>query len=839
MIDTRLGLVTFLLLVPGGGLRAEVQPAEVRQVLEKHCALCHGTTGKGKGGLDYILDRTRLVALGQVKPEHPEQSLLWQNVEASQMPPAPRPRLSDGEKALLREWIKEGAKDWVPTVAVPTLSPLEVFARVRADLEAVEGRQRRFQRYVSLAHLAPLPNAAPVLENHRQALTKLVNALSWSARLVTPTPVDPGRLLYRIDVRDYRWNARVWDRLSGLSPYPLPEGNPDLATLKTLTGSELPVVRGDWFIVTAARPPFYYDFLQLPSTEKGLERLLQIEAGTDIQEDRVGRSGFTGSGVARHNRLLERHDSAFGAYWRSYDFRDNVGRQNLFENPLGPAGTGRGFLHAGGEMVYHLPNGLHGYFVSDDAGRRIERAPIEIVSDPKRPDKIVEVGVSCFSCHAKGYLPKDDMIRAQVQRNPNAFTAEERAHLLAIYPPAAKLKGLLDEDNVRYRKAVETLGLKVDADDPIEGVFQRYEGVIDAVTAAGELGVPVEEMAKKIGEVESLRRTLGGLLVGQKTGRGVVPRVLWEEQYVSLARELTGKAIQREDPQPGHLGAIRALTSGPGGRVLTGGEDRVAILWNEHLVPIRRLTGHTGEVIAVAFRNDREVLTASTDRTVRLWDLGTGRELRKFTGATDRLRTLTVTRDGRQVFAAGDDRIVRGWDIGSGQELFSFVGHTGPVLALAVDPSGGILASAGQDGTVRRWELVRGTELGEFLASTRPVRALAFSPDGERLLVGGEDRQAQLLTREGKVLWARTLGRNTVSQVGFLGDRVVTACSQYRSEDVLVLLLEGKSFQEEGRVDGAGLGRVEFLVVGERDGKVEAILVQGEKLRRVSLLPQR
>jgi WD40 repeat protein len=191
------------------------------------------------------------------------------------------------------------------------------------------------------------------------------------------------------------------------------------------------------------------------------------------------------------------------------------------------------------------------------------------------------------------------------------------------------------------------------------------------------------------------------------------------------------------------------------------------------------------------------------------------------------------------VFAAGDDRIVRGWDIGSGQELFSFVGHSGPVLALAVDPSGGILASAGQDGTVRRWELVRGTELGEFLASTRAVRSLAFSPDGERLLVGGEDRQAQLLTREGKVLWARTLGRNTVSQVAFLGDRIVTACSQYRSEDLLVLLLESKSFHEEARLDGADLGRVEFLVVGEREGKVEAILVQGEKLRRVSLLPQR
>jgi mono/diheme cytochrome c family protein len=835
MKDARTWLAALAVLLPAGILRAEGQPAQVRQLLEKHCAPCHGIPGKGKGGIDYILDRTRLVALGHVKPDQPEQSLVWQNVAAGQMPPAPRPPLSDAEKALLREWIKDGARDWVPAVAVTPLPSSEVYELLRKDLQGVEARQRRFQRYLSLAHLAPLPNAGAVLENHRLALNKLVNALSWSARIVLPTPVDAGRLLYRIDVRDYRWNPRVWDRLAGLSPYPLPEGNPDLATLRSLTGSDLPLVRGDWFIITAARPPFYYDFLQLPSTEKGLERLLQVESGTDIQEDRVARAGFTGSGVARHNRLLERHESAFGAYWRSYDFRDNVGRQNLFENPLGPAGTGRGFLHAGGEMVYHLPNGLHGYFVSDDAGRRIERAPVEIVSDPKRPDKLVEVGVSCFSCHAKGYIPKDDMIRAQVQRNPAAFTAEERAHLLAIYPPAAKLRGLLDDDNVRYRKATEALGLKPEADDPIEGVFQRYEGVVDGVTAAGELGVPFDVMASKIGEVETLRRTLGGLRVP----RGLVPRVLWEEQYVALARELTGKAIQREEQQPGHTGAIRSLAAGPGGRFVTGGEDRVALVWNDKLVPVRRLTGHTAEVTAVVFRNDREVLTASADRSVRLWDITTGRMVRQFAGATDHLRALAVTPDGRTVFAAGDDRLVRGWDIASGQEVFVFSGHVGPVLALAVDPSGGTLASAGQDGTVHRWELARGTDLGTFDASARPIRTLAFSPDGEQILVGGEDRQAQLFSRTGQALWQRTPGRNSVVHVAFHGDRAVTACSQYRAEDVLVQVLSSRTGRETARLDGTDLGRVEVLVVVIQADKMDAILAQGDKLRRVTLPPER
>src|SRR5262249_27848729 len=151
------------------------------------------------------------------------------------------------------------------------------------------------------------------------------------------------------------------------------------------TGSEEPVVRADWFVATAARPPLYHDLLQLPNSDRELERLLRIEALTNIQEESVVRAGFNDSGVSRNNRLLERHDSVYGAYWRSYDFAENVGRQNLFEHPLGPLTGEISFEHAGGEIIFHLPNGLHAYLLLDRNGRRVDRAPIEIVSDPKRP----------------------------------------------------------------------------------------------------------------------------------------------------------------------------------------------------------------------------------------------------------------------------------------------------------------------------------------------------------------------------------------------------------------------------------------------------------------------
>src|SRR5207244_4177414 len=155
--------------------------------------------------------------------------------------------------------------------------------------------------------------------------------------------------------------------------------SPEAKAITADTGTELAHLRGDWFVATASRPPLYQDLLQLPPTDRALERLLQVDVPTNLKEETAARAGFNDSGVSKNNRLIERHDAAYGAYWRSYDFAENTGRQNLFEHPLGPQTGETSFQHAGGEMIFHLPNGLHGYLLADSTGRRIDKGPIEIV----------------------------------------------------------------------------------------------------------------------------------------------------------------------------------------------------------------------------------------------------------------------------------------------------------------------------------------------------------------------------------------------------------------------------------------------------------------------------
>src|SRR5204862_5662783 len=185
--------------------------------------------------------------------------------------------------------------------------------------------------------------------------------------------------------------------------------------LAVFTGSEDAAVRADWFAATASRPPLYHELLQLPATDRALERLLQVDVPGDIQDDNIMRAGFNDSGVSKNNRLLSRHDAAYGAFWRSYDFANNTGRQNLFENPLGPNAGATSFQAAGGEMIFHLPNGLQAYMLIDAKGQRIDKGPIEIVADPRRPDQRVETGISCLSCHARGLLFQADQIRGHVE----------------------------------------------------------------------------------------------------------------------------------------------------------------------------------------------------------------------------------------------------------------------------------------------------------------------------------------------------------------------------------------------------------------------------------------
>ena len=129
-------------------------------------------------------------------------------------------------------------------------------------------------------------------------------------------------------------------------------------------------------------------------------------------------------------------------------------------------------------------------------------------------------------------------------------------------------------------------------------------------------------------------------------------------------------------------------------------------------------------------------LSGSSDNTLRVWEVSTGRCLRTFEGHTDWVLSVVFSPDGRCALSASGDKTVRLWELSTGRCLRTFEGHTGKISSVAVSPDSRRALSASGDKTVRLWELSTGRCLKTFKRSDFEVHSVAFSADGRCALLG-------------------------------------------------------------------------------------------------------
>jgi len=160
---------------------------------------------------------------------------------------------------------------------------------------------------------------------------------------------------------------------------------------------------------------------------------------------------------------------------------------------------------------------------------------------------------------------------------------------------------------------------------------------------------------------------------------------------------------------------------------------------------VQTLEGHAGDVRSVALSGDgRFALSGSGDRSVRLWQLDSGRAVRTFNGHTDCVRSVCLTPDGRLALSGSWDSTLRLWDVATGKCLRVLEGHSNYVNSVVLSPTGRRAFSGSWDKTLRFWHVPTGQCLQTFQGHDNYVDSVCPSPDGRFVLSGSEDNTARL-----------------------------------------------------------------------------------------------
>jgi len=158
-----------------------------------------------------------------------------------------------------------------------------------------------------------------------------------------------------------------------------------------------------------------------------------------------------------------------------------------------------------------------------------------------------------------------------------------------------------------------------------------------------------------------------------------------------------------------------------------------------------RLETHSNKVLSVSFSPDGKTLASgSEDKTIKLWDITTGKEISTLNGHSKPVASVSFSPDGKTLASGSYNNIIKLWDITTGKEIRTLQGHSSSVLSVSFSPDGKTLASGSYDNTIKLWDITTGKEIRTLQGHSDLVRSVRFSPDGNTLASGSGDKTIKL-----------------------------------------------------------------------------------------------
>jgi eukaryotic-like serine/threonine-protein kinase len=237
------------------------------------------------------------------------------------------------------------------------------------------------------------------------------------------------------------------------------------------------------------------------------------------------------------------------------------------------------------------------------------------------------------------------------------------------------------------------------------------------------------------------------------SAQGIILEVLTNPRFTAVrtpAANSVFQDIRAADVQlavlSGHLDQVISAAYSPDGtRIVTASYDRTARIWDARTgAQLAVLSGHEGLVLAAAYSPDgTRILTASADKTVRIWDAHTGAQVAVLAGHGDEIEGAAYSPDGSRIVTGSLRSGARIWDARTGAQLAMLPGDGVSVFAGAFSPDGSRVVTCPGYFVARIWDARSGKELLVLRGHGDNLRSARYSPDGTRIVTASADKTAR------------------------------------------------------------------------------------------------
>lgn len=154
---------------------------------------------------------------------------------------------------------------------------------------------------------------------------------------------------------------------------------------------------------------------------------------------------------------------------------------------------------------------------------------------------------------------------------------------------------------------------------------------------------------------------------------------------------------------------------------------------------------HDDFIYSAVFSPDgKYIVTASGDKTARVWDAATGKPAIEPLKHDGNVFSAVFSPDGKYIVTASDDKTARVWDAATGKPMTEPLKHDDSVYSAVFSPDGKYIVTVSDDNTARVWDAATGKPLTEPLKHDDRVESAVFSPDGKYIVTASDDNTARV-----------------------------------------------------------------------------------------------